>query len=243
MMLPGFLRALLCPTVLTALVMAEAPSGWFEFNPRNTPEPGVIGLADWLGAPAGRQGFLTERVRLDPYREGTVIRSTTGELVRDLSAAGHFTLSTRGTRAVVGRASGVEHAPGDIVLTIENPFAVVILTDLTRNGDLDCTPNALLTLIARERNTRMRYSADGTTLLEVGHGPILLEGVRAALAAPRRSYGSRAGPRRPSHRPPGGSRGRRLADRYRTRSNTLLRAGLDRPLSIQRPASILYCSL
>ena len=39
----------------------------------------------------------------------------------------------------------------------------------------------LVTTVARARNTGMRYSEDGTRLLNIGRGPIRLEPVRLAL--------------------------------------------------------------
>jgi hypothetical protein len=34
-------------------------SSWYAFTPRNTPEPGEIGMQDWLSTPAGRYGRIT----------------------------------------------------------------------------------------------------------------------------------------------------------------------------------------
>lgn len=35
------------------------PSSWYTFSPRNTPEPGEIGMQDWLAKPAGQFGRIT----------------------------------------------------------------------------------------------------------------------------------------------------------------------------------------
>ncbi|MFO7959215.1 MAG: beta-galactosidase [Candidatus Brocadiia bacterium] len=32
--------------------------GWFPFEPTNATEPGVVGMADWLDAPAGKHGYV-----------------------------------------------------------------------------------------------------------------------------------------------------------------------------------------
>ena len=34
-------------------------SSWYAFQPRNTPEPGEIGMQDWLPKPAGQYGRIT----------------------------------------------------------------------------------------------------------------------------------------------------------------------------------------
>ena len=34
-------------------------SSWYAFQPRNTPEPGEIGMQDWLSKPAGQYGRVT----------------------------------------------------------------------------------------------------------------------------------------------------------------------------------------
>ncbi len=48
-------------------------SSWYAFTPRNTPEPGEIGMQDWLPKPAGRYGRIThEKDRL--YYNGEPIK-------------------------------------------------------------------------------------------------------------------------------------------------------------------------
>ena len=49
-------------SLLPAVVMSADPvdmSSWYTFAPRNTPEPGEIGMQDWLAKPAGQYGRVT----------------------------------------------------------------------------------------------------------------------------------------------------------------------------------------
>ncbi len=69
-----FLRfaPLLGAVFLAGVSAAEQPrEGWFEFSPTNTAEPGAIGMADWLDAPAGRHGFATMQGDRIVFEDGT----------------------------------------------------------------------------------------------------------------------------------------------------------------------------
>jgi hypothetical protein len=55
-------------------LFAQDPEGWFPFQPTNTAEAGIIGMADWLDAPAGKHGIL--KIDGDDFRfeDGTKIK-------------------------------------------------------------------------------------------------------------------------------------------------------------------------
>jgi hypothetical protein len=44
-----------------ALTAGAAESSWYAFQPRNTSEPGEIGMQDWLEKPAGKHGRIVRR--------------------------------------------------------------------------------------------------------------------------------------------------------------------------------------
>jgi hypothetical protein len=46
---------------LTASTKAAEMSSWYVFEPRNTAEPGEIGMQDWIEKPAGRHGRIVSR--------------------------------------------------------------------------------------------------------------------------------------------------------------------------------------
>lgn len=63
---PFHLRSLLA-TSLFIVATARTPTaaqemaGWYRFQPRNTAEAGMIGMADWLEKPAGKHGRIERR--------------------------------------------------------------------------------------------------------------------------------------------------------------------------------------
>jgi hypothetical protein len=120
---------------------------------------------------------------LAPYTSGTILTSMTRQLAWDTAGGGCFTIDTPGTKGVVGFAPGRAFTLGVATITIASPFAVVLLTSLDRTRDLASARSLLVTAVARERNTGMRV--DGDHLLDVGHAPLQLEGVRVDLAVAR----------------------------------------------------------
>lgn len=142
------------------------------------PESLAVGktLAEFTSEP-----LPTEPVDLSPYRDGDWLRSATGQLAWNRSGQGYFTLDTPATKGVVGHAGGEDHRLGEVTLSFDNPFAVVLLTSLDKTGTLDNARRALLTVVSQARNTGMRYSEDFTVLEEVGGPPVLMESIRGEL--------------------------------------------------------------
>ena len=67
---------------------------------------------------------------------------------------------------MVGFAAGKTHALGAVELQIETPYAVVFVTALGEEASVAEAGRLLVTTVARARNTGMRYSEDGTRLLD-----------------------------------------------------------------------------
>lgn len=114
-------------------------------------------------------------------------RSTTGQFVWNVKERGYFTMQTPCSRAVVGFHAGKELDLGNIRYRLDrqNPFAVMLLTSLERGVSLDETSRAFVTLVARARNTGMRYDDVSSRLIDKGEAPLLIEPVSARIRLPR----------------------------------------------------------
>ena len=73
---------------------------------------------------------------------------------------------------------------GNWTIETENPFVVILITDLSEKGDLSETEKILVSVVARARNTGMEYEyvGDDTFLKRVGDKPLLLEPVKATIS-------------------------------------------------------------
>ncbi|MFC1552793.1 hypothetical protein ACFL6P_09565 [Candidatus Latescibacterota bacterium] len=60
-------------TVYSQSTVSE-DDGWFVFSPTNTAEGGVIGMTDWLDAPAGKHGFVEIQGSGFAFEDGTPIK-------------------------------------------------------------------------------------------------------------------------------------------------------------------------
>jgi len=121
------------------------------------------------------------------YKKGTVITSTTGELVWDSMDKGFFTINTAGTKAVVGFASGKEQKLGNITITSRSPYASIILTALDQHATLDNTKSALLTVVARAVSTGFTVNTLNNHMLNPGGSPLLVEPVQADITINNRA--------------------------------------------------------
>ncbi|HJT32795.1 MAG TPA: hypothetical protein VJ783_12210 [Pirellulales bacterium] len=120
------------------------------------------------------------------FRDGTAILSATKQLRWETSGQGFFTIDTTGTKGVVGFAAGKPQRLGDVTIELESPYASVILTALDKASTLDNAKRALLSVVARNCNTGFKYFAIDQRILDNGHGPILLEPVKATISIGRR---------------------------------------------------------
>jgi hypothetical protein len=125
----------------------------------------------------------TEPFDVSKYTRNGVIQSATGQLAwqADGKDKGFFVLNSDATKAVVGFAPDAPCKLGDVSIKVDNPFAVVFLTVMDEQGTIATADRLLLTVVARAKNTGMRYNEDCTKLLSVGEAPILLEPVKARI--------------------------------------------------------------
>jgi hypothetical protein len=97
----------------------------------------------------------------------------------------YVTVDTAGTKGLVGFAPNKPFALGDVKLQVDGRFAVLLVTALDRGKDLGGTRSALITALARARNTGMTYKPN-RSLAAVGKAPILLEPVSGSVTFTRK---------------------------------------------------------
>lgn len=128
----------------------------------------------------------TSKVDLSQYVQDGVIRSSTGQLAWTAGQSqrdGHFTISTPGTQAVVGFASGVRAELSNVTITPQTPFAAVYVSAVDRDATIASGNRLLVSTIGRVRNTDQKMVAG--TLLSRGTGPMRVEPVKAELTLKR----------------------------------------------------------
>lgn len=127
----------------------------------------------------------TEAFDFGDREEAGGVAASTGQLFWSETQGAHndfFTINSRGTQAFVGFAeAGDRHQAGSFSITPEPGFCAVILTADAPDKDLVTDASALLTLMARARNTGMAFKEDGGVLETVGAAPILMEPVRVTI--------------------------------------------------------------
>ncbi|MBS7614610.1 hypothetical protein KEJ18_02595 [Candidatus Bathyarchaeota archaeon] len=90
-------------------------------------------------------------------------------------------IDTPRTKAAYGFLGEIrEISLNDLKLKVRTRFAVIAISSLT-DKPINESPNLLLTAIGRANNTGVKYNADHTLQLDVGHGPTLIEAIEATI--------------------------------------------------------------
>ncbi len=118
---------------------------------------------------------------IDQLWNDSTVTSNTGELTWSEKGKGYFTINTPGTKGLVGFAKGKKFDLGEISLSTDNEFAVILITSPEPGKTISESRKMLVTTIARARNTDMKYNDDRTQLLNNGKAPMLLEPVKLSL--------------------------------------------------------------
>ncbi len=114
-----------------------------------------------------------------------MVSSTTEQLKWHYGHKGYFTLNSPGTKAFVGFSNGQKHELGNTRMEVNTPFAVVLLSSLEKGKNLEDCKNALVTTIARVRNSGMEFNEDMSEIIDVGEAPVLMEPVKASIGLSR----------------------------------------------------------
>jgi len=131
------------------------------------------------------QFSTTEPIDMSDYwhKDSTVILSATGELQWNYGAKQYVAINTSGTKGIVGFTMNESVTLDDWQIRTETPFAIVLITDVSSQGNLQQADSVLVTTVARARNTGMEYTyaGDSTTLTSISEAPLLLEPVKATI--------------------------------------------------------------
>ena len=98
----------------------------------------------------------------------------------DWTSSGQFILNTPRTQAVLGFTDGKRVATKDLAVTLQTPFAQVIVTSLSQEP-ISTAPRLLITATARAENTGQEYRMFRKGISKIGRAPILMEPVRAMI--------------------------------------------------------------
>lgn len=130
----------------------------------------------------------TEKTDLSKFHNAATqtLTATTNQLKWKYGKQPFVTLDTPQSNAVIGFTEAKKQDFEELSITVETPFAVVLITALEKDKTLKTSKKWLITTVARARNTGMKYNDDGTQLLEKGQAPLLIEPVNFMLHLKRK---------------------------------------------------------
>ncbi len=110
------------------------------------------------------------------------IKATNGQLEWHYGEKPWFSINTPGTAGIVGFIPSKPISIGNITISSENEFAVILISCMNPNETIMTSDKLIITTIARAKNTGMEYNEDRTELISVGKSPILLEPVSLSVS-------------------------------------------------------------
>jgi len=130
----------------------------------------------------GDKEAATTLPNMSKYRlADKVIQSNTKQLVWDYSGKGFILINTPGTKGVVGFTPDVPRKLDDVMVTIHNPFASVIITALEKDKTLANCKHALVSIVGRASNTDFSYFSLNNHIVDNGKAPILMEPIQVKI--------------------------------------------------------------
>jgi hypothetical protein len=109
----------------------------------------------------------------------STVTSMTGQLKWDY-ANKFFTVNAPNQQSVVGFAGGRTHNFANTTITLNTPYASLLLTSMD-GLPIGSSQKVLVTAVARDRQVGTVYSSDGTQLITAGLDALQLEPVKAAI--------------------------------------------------------------
>lgn len=108
------------------------------------------------------------------------VLSDTKEMYRNLKNITGW-IDTPNTKAIygfVGKEGDIQL--NNVKINVKTDFATIAISTLT-NEPITSSTNMLLTAVGRAENTNMKYNDERTQILDVGHGPVLVEIIEAVI--------------------------------------------------------------
>ena len=115
-----------------------------------------------------------------------IVRSNTGQLNWDYSGRGFFTINSPATKGIVGFPAKKAYKLDEVTLQTNNPFAIILATNIDTGNDFSTSKRILITVMARAQNTGTKWNADSTRLTNIGTAPVLLEPVQLSMEINRK---------------------------------------------------------
>ena len=167
---------------------AEYYTGWKDVKTYVGPMPGAALAAGRVVVEFTDKPEPSDMPDMSRYETNGVIHSDTGQLVWDVSRpdCGFITVNAPGTRAVAGFQPDTPQQLGSVSLAFSDaPFAGVFLSSLNPEKSIEQADRLLLTVMARARNTGMKFNKERDELLELGDAPVQLEAVTVNVTTER----------------------------------------------------------
>lgn len=134
-------------------------------------------VVDFVDEPA-----TTESFDPSPHRDGDTLHSITKQLAwTSAGDRGYFTIDTPGTKGVIGFARKEPFDLSPVTITPDNLFAIILVSATEPDSAIADSRSLLITVMARSKNSGMRFDEAGVKVVDRGHAPILLEPVRAKI--------------------------------------------------------------
>jgi hypothetical protein len=161
------------------LTQPDAPNWEGERNMLTPPEIFAIGR---ITAHYAEDAEAPERGDWSGWdEEGEVITSATGELVWNYGAR-HVEVRAAKSQGIIGFAGGDTIALPDVTVTLDTPFASLLITAMDDRPIAESN-KVLVTALAQEKQYGTEYAGEGeeARLVAVGAPPLMMEPVQASL--------------------------------------------------------------
>ena len=105
---------------------------------------------------------------MSPFTQGKVISANNKQLTWDYAGKGDITINTAGTKGVCGFTPATPHILDNVTITLNAPYASLLLTSLDKDKSLADCHHALLSAVARISNKGFKYYDFNNEIIDNG---------------------------------------------------------------------------